>query len=148
MHGFEEKVREALEKEKLASRGTGTTDVEEIPLDGVIAAGIQELEEEMDGGKGGAEPAVEAVVACIKGEGDGTVDGQQDEAASLDTAQMHIPTELMKLRRPATWMAAAQDLFSDKVMELRKKDVTIIALEGAASGAAIVAIIATLVFRH
>jgi sensitive to high expression protein 9 len=61
---------------------------------------------------------------------------------------MHIPTELMKLRRPETWMAAVQDLFSDKVMELRKKDVTIIALEGAATGAAIVAIIATLVIRH
>jgi len=45
-------------------------------------------------------------------------------------------------------MAALQDLFSDKIMELRKKDVTIIALEGAAAGAAIVTIIATLVFRH
>ncbi|KAE9371543.1 hypothetical protein N431DRAFT_426198 [Stipitochalara longipes BDJ] len=148
VHGFEEKVREALEKEKAASKVTGRTDVEEIPLDGVIAAGIQELEEEMEGGKRGAEPAVEAVVACIKGEGEGNGEGQQDEAASLDTAEMHIPTELMKLRRPGTWMAATQDLFSDKVMELRKKDVTIIALEGVATGAAIVTIIATLVFRH
>ncbi len=148
VHGFEEKVREALEKEKIASGVTGRTDVEEIPLDGVIAAGAQELEEEMEGGKGSAEPAVEAVVACIKGEAEGNEEGQQDEAASLDTAEMHIPTELVKLRRPGTWMAAAQDLFSDKVMKLRKKDVTIIALEGAATGAAIVTIIATLVFRH
>jgi sensitive to high expression protein 9 len=54
----------------------------------------------------------------------------------------------MKLRRPESWKVAVQDLFSDKVMELRKKDVTIIVLEGAATGAAIAAIIATLVFRH
>jgi sensitive to high expression protein 9, mitochondrial len=122
----------------------GAGDIEDVPLDGVIAAGVQELEVEMEGGTGSAEPAVDAVVACIKGEGE----GQQDEAASLDTAEMHIPTELMKLRRRETWMAAVQDLFSDKVMELRKKDVTIIALEGAATGAAIVTIIATLVIRH
>jgi sensitive to high expression protein 9 len=146
VHGFEEKVREALEKEKAASKVTTGRDFEEVPLDGVIATGIQELEEEMEGEKGSAEPALEAVVACIKGEREG--EGQPDEAASLDTAEMHIPTELMKLRRPETWKATVQDLFGDRVMELRKKDVTIIALEGAATGAAIVAIIATLVFRH
>jgi sensitive to high expression protein 9 len=148
VHGFEEKVREALEKEKLASKGlvAAGSDVEEVPLDGVIAAGIQELEVEIEGGKRSAEPAVEAVVACIRGEGEG--EGQQDKVVSLDAAEMHIPAEHLSFRRPGAWMAALQDLFSDKIMELRKKDVTIIALEGAATGAAIVTIIATLVFRH
>ena len=148
VHGFEEKVREALEKEKLASKGlvAAGSDVEEVPLDGVIAAGIQELEVEIEGGKRSAEPAVEAVVACIRGEGEGG--GQQDEVVSLDAAEMHIPAEHLSFRRPEAWMAALQDLFSDKIMELRKKDVTIIALEGAATGAAIVTIIATLIFRH
>jgi len=148
VHGFEEKVREALEKEKLASKGlvAAGSDVEEVPLDGVIAAGIQELEVEIEGGKRSAEPAVEAVVACIRGEGEGG--GQQDEVVSLDAAEMHIPAEHLSFRTPEAWMAALQDLFSDKIMELRKKDVTIIALEGAAAGAAIVTIIATLVFRH
>jgi len=139
VHGFEEKVREALEKEKMASKTIGDQEVEPVPLDGVIAAGIQELEEEMDSETGTAEPAVEAVVACIKGE--------QDEAASLDTAELHVPTEPMKLRRPATWAAVVQDLFSDRVTEMRKKDVTIIALEGAATGAVVVTVIATLL-RH
>jgi sensitive to high expression protein 9 len=148
VHGFEEKVREALEKEKLASKApmVAGSDVEKVPLDGVIAAGIQELEVEMGGGKESAEPAVEAVVACIKGEGEG--EGQQDEVASLNAAEMHIPAEHFSFRRPEAWMAALQDLFSDKILELRKKEVTIIALEGAATGAAIVTIIATLVFRH
>jgi sensitive to high expression protein 9, mitochondrial len=141
VHGFEEKVREALEKEKEKTTSkTRDQDVEEVPLDGVIAAGIQELEEELEGGKGSSEPAVEAVIACIKGE--------EDEAASLDTAEIHVPTELMKLSRPETWAVAVQDLFSDRVTEIRKRDVTIIALEGAATGAAIVTVIATLLLRH
>jgi sensitive to high expression protein 9 len=144
VHGFEEKVREALEKEKAASKTRGEMEVEEIPLDGVIAAGIQELEEEMEGGQGSSEPAVEAVVACIQGESK----GEPEEAASMDTAEMHVPTELMKLRRRGTWPAVVQDLFSDRITEMRKKDVTIIALEGAATGAAIVTIIAALLLRH
>lgn len=140
MHGFEEKVREALEKDKVAA-GMKRDVVGEgvVSLDGVITAGIEELQQEMEDGKGSSDPAVEAVVACIRGE--------EDEAASLDTAEMHVPTEILKLRRPETWAAAVQDLFSDRITEIRKKDVTIIALEGAATGAAIVTIIATLL-RH
>jgi sensitive to high expression protein 9, mitochondrial len=38
-------------------------------------------------------------------------------------------------------------LFSERIIEMRKQDVTIIALEGAATGAAIVTIIATLLLR-
>jgi len=41
-----------------------------------------------------------------------------------------------------------QDLFSERVTQMRKKDVTIIALEGAATGAAIVTVIATLLLRQ
>lgn len=142
VHGFEEKVREALEKEKEArlaghagERGRG----EEIPLDGILAAGIQELEEEMGDGKNYSEPAVDAVVTCIEGEPEAV-----ERAAAPDTAEMHVPTVLMKLRRPETWTAAVQDLFSERLVQMKKQDVTIVALEGAATGAAIVAIIATL----
>lgn len=131
VHGFEEKVREALEKEKLAHAEM---------LDGIVAAGIQELEEEMEDGKQSSEPAVDAVVACIRGE--------PEEEAELDTAEMHIPRALLQLRKPETWAAAVQDLFSERLIQMRKQDVTIIALEGAATGATIAAIIATLIFRH
>jgi len=54
----------------------------------------------------------------------------------------------MKLKRSETWKATFQDLFSERIVQMRKQDVTIIALEGAATGATIVAIIATLIFRH
>jgi sensitive to high expression protein 9, mitochondrial len=138
VHGFEEKVRDPLEKEKLAHLEKSDAEkVDEVPLDGIVAAGIQELQEEMEGG---AEPAVDAVVACIKGE--------QEEEAPLDTAEIYIPTTLMKLRRPETWAAAVQDLFSERLVQMRKQDVTIIALEGAVTGATIVAIIASLLLRH
>jgi sensitive to high expression protein 9, mitochondrial len=142
VHGFEEKVREALEKEKESAEagrreGSGK---EFVPLDAVVAAGIEELQEEMANVKSSSEPALDAVVACINGE-------QEEEGASLNTAEMHLPTVLTKLRKPNTWTAAVQDLFSERIIEMRKQDVTIIALEGAATGAAIVTIIATLLLR-
>ncbi|KAE8447711.1 hypothetical protein EG329_010518 [Mollisiaceae sp. DMI_Dod_QoI] len=146
VHGFEEKVREALEKEKLAAqmRHDGVEEIEPVSLDAVVAAGIEELQEEVASGTKNLEPAVDAVVACIQGE-----EGQQEEQASLDSAEMHVPTALMKLRQHReTWTAAIQDLFSNRIVEMRKQDITMIALEGAATGAAIVTIIATIIFRH
>lgn len=141
VHGFEEKVREALEKEKIAhAERLDAEKAQEVPLDGIVAAGIQELQEEMEDGTQSSEPAVDAVVACIRGE--------PEEEAALDTAEMHIPRALLQLRKPETWAAAVQDLFSERLVQMRKQDVTIIALEGAATGATIVAIIATLIFRH
>lgn len=139
VHGFEEKVREALEKEKLAhlerhdaERGA----VEDVPLDGIVAVGIQELEEEITDDTHNPVPAIDAVVACIEGE--------QEQRAAMDTAEMHVPTALMKLRGVNSWTAAVQDLFSERIVSMRKQDITIIALEGAATGAAIVTVIATL----
>jgi sensitive to high expression protein 9, mitochondrial len=136
VHGFEEKVREALEKEKEArARSREIEEQEQIPLGGVVAAGIQELEEEMDAGEKSV-PAVDAVVACIEGE--------PVEKSASATAETHIPTASMKLRQPETWKAAVQDLFSERLVQMRRQDVTVIALESAATGAAIVTIIATL----
>jgi sensitive to high expression protein 9 len=149
VHGFEEKVREALEKEKEAQAARHDETVDQIPLEGIVNAGIQELEEEVAGGSDdGSNPAVDAVVSLIHGH-----PAQQDEAASMDTAEMHLP-KVVSLTKPETWkaavqdwQAAAEDLFSDKLISMRKQDVTLVALEGAFTGAAIVSIIATLIFR-
>ncbi|KAH7355040.1 mitochondrion biogenesis protein-like protein [Rhexocercosporidium sp. MPI-PUGE-AT-0058] len=151
VHGFEEKVREALEKEKFSAqeRNHDITKISDVPLDGVVAAGIQELEEEAEGGSTTtSEPAVDAVVACIKGEQEQEPEGNTPSAPE----DVHVPTELMKLRaRSSKWAYKAQttfqDLFSNRVVEMRKQDITLIALEGAATGAAIVTIIATLLLR-
>lgn len=145
VHGFEEKVREALEKEKAAAqmRHDGMEAVEPVSLDAVVAAGVDELQEEVINGAKTLEPAVDAVVACIKGQ-----EGQEEDA-SLDSAELHVPAALMKLRAQRnSWAAAVQDLFSNRTVELRRQDITMIALESAATGAAIVTIIATIIFRH
>merc|ERR1711939_1189843 len=138
VHGFEEKVREALEKEKFAAqeRSHELTKVADVPLDSVIAAGIQELAES---GSTSSEPAVDAVVACMKGE------QEPEEKAPINPENVHVPTELMKLReRSSSWaykaQATFQDLFSNRLVEMRKQDITLIALESAATGAAIVTI--------
>ena len=135
VHGFEEKVREALDKEREERvSGRNPEDLETVPIEGVLAAGIEELEVEMDGEK---SPAVDAVVACIEGESEEVPAAQKTEPIESD-----LLTGIMKLRQPETWKAGVQDLFSPRVVQMRKQDVTIIALEGAATGA-IIAIIAT-----
>jgi sensitive to high expression protein 9 len=142
VHGFEEKVREALEKEKLAQAARHDGRVDEIPLDGIIAAGIQELEEEADAGSQNSDPAVDAVVACIRGDM-----SQQEEEAAMDVGEMHLPKGSLQARKPEAWKAAVQDLFSERSISLRKQDVTLIALEGFATGA-ITTIITTLILRR
>jgi sensitive to high expression protein 9 len=139
VHGFEEKVREALEKEKVAN---AVARADEVPLDGIVQAGIQELEYEAGETPDKSDPAVDAVVAAIRRDAD-----QQEDAAALDTAEMHLPMGLL-LGKPEAWKAAVQDLFSHRVISKRKQDITLIALEGAATGAAIATIIATLLLRR
>lgn len=141
VRGFEEKVREALEREKTGLAVTAGGKVDGIPLDGIVAAGAQELEAPGSGLQN-SDPAVSAAVAAIRSD----VSQQEDEAA-LDTAEMHIPGPLL-LREPETWKAVFQDLFSHRVISKRMQDITLIALEGAATGAAIATIIATLMFRR
>ncbi|KAL2070749.1 hypothetical protein VTL71DRAFT_13775 [Oculimacula yallundae] len=154
VHGFEEKVREALEKENFVAQGRSQegTKMADVPLDGVIAAGIQELEEESESGSATSEPAVEAVAACISGEQEQSPETEPESPTPVDPTDVHVPTELMKLRnRSSNWAYKAQttfqDLFSNRVVEMRKQDITLIALEGAATGAAIVIVIAKFMFR-
>lgn len=141
VHGFEEKVKEALDKEREERmlRRPNSEDLESVPMQGVLAAGIQELEVEVQGKK---SPAVDAIVACIDGE------SEEEETMVVETAvtEPQEPTttitKLKNLWQPESWKAGVQDLFSPRQIQMRKQDVTIIALEGAATGA-VIAIIAT-----
>ena len=140
VQGFEEKVREALEQENIARAARHDSKADELLLDGIVAAGLQELEAEVDTEGRDSSPTVDAVVACIQQE------GEQGEEAALDTAEVHIPA--FHPKRPETWTAAAKDLLSERRISVRKQDVTLAALEGAATGAAIVTIVATLILRN
>lgn len=144
--GFEEKVREALIREKenqgLISRSEGQATsakkenggFDQGLLDGAVAAGIKELEEEITDDTRNADPAVDALVTIIK----------SDSTEVAATAKQPLTASF---RRPETWKSIVLDLFSDRVVSLRKQDVTIIALESAATGAAFVGCIAMFVLR-
>lgn len=137
VHGFEEKVREALAKEKLIhSLEIESQEAEKVPLDGVLTAGTQELKEEAEGSAASSQPAVEAVVACIEGE-------TSEEKSSAPGATEAETPSILDIKKPETWRPAAEDLFSKRPVQMRKQDVTIVALEGAATGVVLTAIIAT-----
>lgn len=138
VHGFEEKVREALAKEKLIhSQELESQEAQRIPLDGVLAAGYRELEEEAEGSTASSQPAVEAVVACIEGE-------TSEEKSSAPVIKKGEAPSILDIKNPETWRPAAEDLFSKRPVQMRKQDVTMVALEGAATGVVLTAIIATL----
>jgi sensitive to high expression protein 9 len=141
--GFEEKVQEALEKEKLKhAEGHGQesvkgTESQEVGLDGIVAAGLQELEVGMDGTES-AQPTVDVLAAVIESEA-------SEKDAEGDSAEKPFA---VRWNQPDTWQAGLQDLFSDRLVSLRKQDVTVIALEGAATGAALVGCVVIFLLRH
>ena len=149
VRGFEEKVHEALrrEKERQAALGRGHKEggsdsaLDEVRLDEVVAAGIQELEVEMDDSAKDQEPACDALAAVISNDAI-RADQETKTASSKPTGN-----RLDYLRRPETWKAGMLDLFSDRVVSLRQQDVTFIALEGAATGVALVGLIMMFMLR-
>jgi sensitive to high expression protein 9 len=149
VHGFEEKVLEALEKEKqLARSALAIPAAEDRPVDEAVVTKIPRAEEEEIASSIGTEPAVNMMVPSTDEEMPNT---DAEEAAAMETVEMHKPFDFRQVKDPQVWKTAAnnckeaaEDLFSDRKISLPKKDVTIIALEGAATGAAIVAIIAAL----
>ncbi|QSZ28573.1 hypothetical protein DSL72_003071 [Monilinia vaccinii-corymbosi] len=171
--GFEEKVREALEKEKTLAMSTAIRGAEvgewagsDVSLDEIVAAGVQELEEEV-GEKTLDEPAVDAIAAVIESEpphhelnNEPAQEIGEEEAAAaaaIDTAEMDIPytKPAFDYRNIACWKekleagkSATIDLWSPRQISISKKDLTVIALEGAATGAVIVGAIFTLMIRR
>jgi sensitive to high expression protein 9, mitochondrial len=149
VRGFEEKVHEALEgqKERQAALGKGHREggsdsaLDEVRLYNVVAAGVQELEMEIDASAQDQKPACDALAAVISNDAIGA-DGESQTASSKSAGN-----GLDYLRRPETWKTGVLDLFSDRVVSLKQRDVTIIALEGAATGAALVGLIMMFIFR-
>ncbi|RAL61187.1 hypothetical protein DID88_010266 [Monilinia fructigena] len=162
--GFEDKVREALEKEKSLAMSTAIRGAEigggpgsEVSLDEIVAAaGPQQSAEEpkdttLD------EPAVDALTAAAA-VAETTIESEAaphetnnepapeigEAAAAMHTAELQtpIPKPAFDYRNLESWRekldaakAATIDLWSTRQISLSKKDITIIALEGAAAGA-------------
>jgi sensitive to high expression protein 9 len=152
VRGFEEKVHEALERERekhghhvIEGRMEGQATEDEIKLDQIVAAGIQELQLEAMMGDSQEDPACDALAAVIihdasKGE---FIPSSDSDSDTPETQSSRREWE----QQVQSWKAAAKDLFSERVISLRKQDVTFIALEGAATGASIVGAVAIFLWR-
>lgn len=134
--GFEEKVLEALEKEKVLRAEASRIEVAHPEVQSVRATEIHEVAEVAETSE--QSQAVEEIIA--------TAQEVSDEKSASSEHLSHSKAGL-DIRDPQTWRPAVEDLFSPRLIQTRKQDVTTIALEGAATGAAIAAIITTLIFR-
>ncbi|KAI8961696.1 Mdm33 family-domain-containing protein [Daldinia sp. FL1419] len=129
--GFEEKVREALEEERQLDRELREAENERRRIEEEAAAAAVETTvtaKEVD---------VEPIMAELKPEeplADGIIIGPP------------ITSWKESLSNPEWWKAVYADLSSDRKVGLKMRDVSIIALEGAAAGAATIGTIAAIIF--
>jgi len=137
VHGFEEKVLAALEKEKALQAARYGLKDPELPIDGIVATDIPDFQGNV---KEAINPTVEAATESDQ--------GKPIEKVTADAAEIPIQGPLLNVKDPKTWSPALLDLFSQRQISVRKQDVTLAALEGVATGAAIVTVIATLILRQ
>lgn len=143
VHGFEDKVIEALEKERTLHAMRSQPHGQDIPLDGIVAAAAADVPVTVAAAEQPADlhPKNETVIR------------EAPHIESLETPEFLLPAvdtrvPRLNIRDPKTWTPVFQDLFSHRRISIRKQDVTLAAIEGAATGAAIVTIIATLIIRQ
>ncbi|KAI0111780.1 Mdm33 family-domain-containing protein [Daldinia grandis] len=126
--GFEEKVREALEEERRLERALRGTEKERRRIE-----------------KEAAAAAVETTVAAEVVDAEPvTAELKPEEPADGITIGPPITSWRESLSNLEWWKAAYADLSSDKKVALKMRDVSIIALEGAAAGAATIGTIGTI----
>lgn len=131
--GFEEKVREALEEERRLEQAVREAEAEKRRIEGENAAAAYAAS---------APVVVEAV------------DGEQMKTnlkpeVPVDEAVVEGPPQIPwreTLSNPDGWKAVFADLSSDKKVAIRMRDLSLVALESAAAGAAVVGTIATILF--
>ncbi|KAI1658398.1 Mdm33 family-domain-containing protein [Daldinia decipiens] len=128
--GFEEKVREALEEERRLERAFRGAEKERRRIE-----------------KEATAAAVEATVAAdVVDPEPATAELKPEEPADGIIIGPPITSWRESLLNPEWWKAAYADLSSDKKVSLKMRDVSIIALEGAAAGAATFGTIAAIIF--
>lgn len=125
--GFEEKVLEALEREALpmgvAAKLTDMQTSQILPMSGAAADGIEKV----------TDRAVEPGLPIIMG------NGTPDDASSTGEAILAIESPTTARSSVfSTLQERVRDLFSDRPMVVRRVDITMTALEGAAAGMALV----------
>ncbi|KAK7997266.1 hypothetical protein PG989_005306 [Apiospora arundinis] len=113
VRGFEQKVREALEEERIA-RDFEKEEERQIPA--------------------ATDPVVMAEGIPVE----------------IDPAQSATPSASWRetIMTPSSWKEAARDLVSDRKVAIRMRDVSLVALEGVAAGAAVAGTVAVFFMRR
>ncbi|PQE28798.1 hypothetical protein CJF32_00003997 [Rutstroemia sp. NJR-2017a WRK4] len=168
--GFEEKVKEALEKEKALGLLSEKREAEH----GVQVSPTQMSQTNIESGEPipetelNTDPVSAATASTISDDIPPSTTSEQEneqaeepeEAAAMETAELHIPTPppppahtpIFKLpidyKNIDAWKEAALDLWSSRQVSIRKQDLTVLVLESAAVGAAVVGLIATSLIRR
>ncbi|KAI1089605.1 Mdm33 family-domain-containing protein [Rostrohypoxylon terebratum] len=135
--GFEEKVREAMEEERRLERE------------------IRRQEAEIESLRRKEEQAAAAAAAAVTAEAATTTEREQSQPTTTTTETDGIPTFIRidmppkvpwkeTLSDPEWWKAIYAELSSDRKVFIKVRDVSILALESAAAGAAVVGTIATI----
>ncbi|KFY63557.1 hypothetical protein V496_03865 [Pseudogymnoascus sp. VKM F-4515 (FW-2607)] len=141
--GFEDKVLAALEREREVSR------IE----DGEAGAGAASVE---DAEVTAQSPEVESIGVTTPELAAGIVETTgSPETTPLETEGKTPEVSSLQWRQPNTWkeglvepcVARVQNLFSEEKVTLRKQDVTLVALEGLATGAAVAGLAVMYILR-
>ncbi|KAK8090725.1 hypothetical protein PG994_000230 [Apiospora phragmitis] len=137
VRGFEQKVREALEEERI----------------------VREFEREEDRRQQKQQQQPEVFTTAA----DATIPAEAEITSSPDPVIMAegIPVEIDTaeststpaswrelLTTPSSWKEAARDLVSDRKVAIRMRDVSLVALEGVAAGAAVAGTVAVFLMRR
>ncbi|KAI0458678.1 hypothetical protein F5B21DRAFT_401958 [Xylaria acuta] len=150
VRGFEEKVREALAEERTARQ-----EAERVSLAATVAAAaaatastapIADIEKSAASTEGEGEPVFVVAPDVAVPESDIIL----PPSPILESPRDNMPGVSWRsaLTDPSYWRSALVDLVSDRQIALRMRDVSLIAVEGLVTGAAIVGTVAVFLSRR
>ena len=146
--GFEEKVIEALEKEKTMSpqgppAATTTTTQAEIPTAGAITPSSTTTtttgtQEQVPLQSSTTEtPDIPAAQVSTT-----TTTTNTDENALLEAGKSRIPPPSTSIE---SWQRTFHELFSDRILSITQRDLTSVAIQSAAAGAAVMGLVIAII---
>lgn len=148
--GFEEKVIEALEKEKTmspqgppAAAATTTTTQAEIPTAGAITPSSTTTtttgtQEQVPLQSSTTEtPDIPAAQVSTT-----TTTTNTDENALLEAGKSRIPPPSTSIE---SWQRTFHELFSDRILSITQRDLTSVAIQSAAAGAAVMGLVIAII---
>ncbi|RYC59721.1 hypothetical protein CHU98_g6489 [Xylaria longipes] len=151
VRGFEEKVREALAEERMAREEAGHVALAAAATTTANTTPIADVEESAASTEGEGEPVFIAAPDIAVPESDITpAPSPSAESPSLESPHNYVPKVSWReaLTDLSYWREALVDLVSDRQIALRMRDISLIAIEGLVTGAAIAGTVAIFLSRR